>query len=113
MSNPVPPNRPSLLWPTFAVVTWGVLLYQVYAQLPGQRERLAQLEIALPDAAVWVLANAAWAVPTVGLAACLAVGWIKALTARWVVLALVAVAWLLTFVGIQWLGLLRILADRG
>ncbi len=111
--DPNPSTRPSLLWPVFALLAWALLLYQVYVQVPGQLDRLNELRVDLPTWSRWLLENASWVVPVTGLITALLVGWIRQPTGRWLILAIVAVVGLLTFLGIQWLGLLRLMADTG
>src|SRR5262245_26126330 len=102
MTAPVPPpKQPSLLWPIVAVLAWGLLLADVYLRLPFARNVLEAMQVPVPPVSRWVLDNAAWVVPALGLATFLLAGWIRNHTARWVLTAVVAILLFLVLLAIR------------
>jgi hypothetical protein len=96
--------------PAFAMLAWGLVLYHVYRVLPGQRAILAELGVRLPEVSEWVLANAFWWTPTLGILSALVTGVIRRATPRWLLFGGIAILTLLGVRLIEWFALLRVVA---
>jgi hypothetical protein len=72
-------------------MAWGLLLADVYFNLPTHKHALKGNGVTLPPLSAWVLDNAFWAVPAVGLVTVLLACQIRQRTLRWAVPAVVGI----------------------